>query len=153
MTILVGGQKKVFEAMRPVLEAFGSQIEYCGRHGSGQYVKIANQIMIANTLQGICEAMVFLNDHDLSETLIYEYLRNGAAGSRQLDLLGPKMINGDYDPGFYVKHFVKDLTIAAAECSVLLDGVDRVIKEYVALMDRGYSDRGTQCLIEYFRGD
>lgn len=153
LTILVGGNQDVFYQMQPLFQNFGSQIEYCGQAGNGQYVKIANQIMIADTLQGICEAMVFLHQNHVPEDLIYKYLRNGAAGSRQLDLQGQKMLDKNYDPGFYVKHFVKDLKIAVNECTVSLHGVNQVIAEYINLMDNGYSDCGTQCLIEYFQGE
>lgn len=151
LTILVGGDKAVFEKVYGIFECFGSQIHYCGNAGTGQYVKIANQIMIANTLQGICEAMYYLSSKEIDESLIITCLKNGAAGSKQLDLNGQKMLDMDYAPGFYVKHFVKDLKIALEEKDISLDGVQKVIQEYVDLMDRGMADKGTQCLIEYFK--
>lgn len=153
LTILVGSDKEDFDTMHPIFEAFGLAIHYCGKAGSGQYVKIANQIMIANNLQGICEAVQYLKVKDLDENLIITCLKNGAAGSRQLDLNGQKMLEEDYAPGFYVKHFVKDLKIALEKQDISLVGVETVIKEYLELMDKGYSDAGTQCLIEYFKGD
>lgn len=151
LTILVGGERRVFDQCMDVFTCFGSQIEYCGLAGCGQHVKMANQIMIANTLQGICEAMMYLSHQSMDESLVYRFLKNGAAGSKQLELQGQKMLDEDYAPGFYVKHFVKDLKIALQECDVNLKGVDIVVKEYLDLMDRGMSDLGTQCLIEYFR--
>lgn len=151
LTILVGGDKDVFDRCVPLFEAFGSQIEYCGQAGYGQHVKMANQIMIANNLQGICEAMTYLDCKGVDESMVFRFLRNGAAGSKQLDFQGKKMLENDNAPGFYVKHFVKDLNIALQESNVPLYGVKRVIGEYVDLMDRGMSDLGTQCLIEYFR--
>lgn len=151
LTVLVGGEQSTFEQMKPLFEAFGSQIEYCGSAGSGQHVKMANQIMIANTLQGICEAIVYLQEKNVDPQYVVDYLGQGAAGSRQLDLNGQKMLNQDYEPGFMVKHFVKDLRIAINECSKDLSGIQKVIEEYVSLMDQGYSDKGTQCLIEFFK--
>ena len=151
LTVLVGADKEDFETNKEIFEAFGTQIEYCGKACCGQHVKMANQIMIANTLQGICEAMSYLNCKDVDESFVYRFLRNGAAGSKQLEFQGKKMLENDYAPGFYVKHFVKDLKIAVQEANFPLYGVNRVIKEYVDLMDRGMSDLGTQCLIEYFR--
>lgn len=151
LTILVGSDSEDFEKNKEIFEAFGSQIEYCGLAGSGQHVKMANQIMIANTLQGICEAMSYLKCKGVDDSYVYRFLRNGAAGSKQLDFQGKKMLDKDYAPGFYVKHFVKDLKIATEEANFPLYGVNKVIQEYVDLMDRGMSDLGTQCLIEYFR--
>lgn len=151
LTILVGSDLNDFEKNKEIFEAFGSQIEYCGLAGCGQHVKMANQIMIANTLQGICEAMSYLKCKNVDESFVYRFLRNGAAGSKQLDFQGKKMLDNDYAPGFYVKHFVKDLKIATQEANFPLYGVNKVIQEYVDLMDRGMSDLGTQCLIEYFR--
>ena len=151
LTVLVGGDKGTFHSCMPIFKAFGSQIEYCGSAGCGQHVKAANQIMIANTLQGICEAMSYLGCKGVDESFVYRFLRNGAAGSKQLDFQGQKILDEDYAPGFYVKHFVKDLNIALQETTLPLNGVNKVLNEYVDLMDRGYSDLGTQCLIEYFR--
>lgn len=151
LTVLVGGEESTFEQVKPLFEAFGSQIEYCGLAGSGQHVKMANQIMIANTLQGICEALIYLQEKKVDPQYVVSYLGQGAAGSRQLDLNGQKMLDQDYEPGFMVKHFVKDLRIATDECSKNLEGIQKVIEEYVDLMDKGYSDKGTQCLIEFFK--
>lgn len=150
LTILVGADKALFESMKPIFECFGSYIYYCGNAGAGQRVKLANQIMIANTLQGICEAMAYLKSVGMDPALVVEDLANGAAGSKQLDLQGQKILNHNYDPGFYIKHFVKDLKLAIKDSKVSLAGVDRVIKEYVALMDQGLGDRGTQALMAYF---
>lgn len=149
LTILVGSEPQEFEDMREIFSCFGTHIHYCGPAGSGQKVKIANQIMIANTLQGICEAMQYLQSQDMSSQSIIDCLKNGAAGSKQLDLQGEKMIHEDYAPGFYVKHFVKDLKIATEHIS--LAGVRQVLREYNQLISEGMSNSGTQCLIEYFR--
>lgn len=151
LTVLVGGKKDIYEKAKMIFEAFGKDIYYCGKAGNGQYVKIANQIMIANNLQGICEAYQYLSDMSVDENMIISCLKNGAAGSRQLDLNGQKMFDGDYAPGFYVKHFIKDLKIATNESKIPLTGVNTVINEYLDLVDRGYSEKGTQCLIEYFK--
>lgn len=151
LTILVGADTEDFEKMYSIFDAFSGAIHYCGNAGSGQYVKIANQIMIANNLQGICEAIQYLNSKDIDENLIITCLKNGAAGSKQLDLNGQKMLDKDYEPGFYVKHFIKDLNIALDRKTIPLTGVENVVKEYLELVDKGYNEKGTQCLIEYFR--
>ena len=153
LTILVGGQKSVFEEMMPIFSAFGQEIHYCGKAGSGQKVKIANQIMIANTLQGICEAFSYCKGQGLDPGLVIECLQHGAAGSRQLSLLGEKMIQKDYAPGFYIKHFVKDLKIALHQDQVKLAGVEHVIQEYLDLIDQGYGEKGTQALIQAFQSN
>ncbi|MBE6118965.1 MAG: NAD(P)-dependent oxidoreductase [Erysipelotrichaceae bacterium] len=151
LTILVGGPKETFDQLQPVFSAFGKDIFYCGEAGAGQKVKIANQIMIANTLQGICEAMTYLKSQGCDPALVIQNLQNGAAGSRQLELLGPKMLQNNFDPGFYIKHFVKDLRIALDQKEAKLTGVENVIQEYITLMDQGYQDLGTQALIKYFQ--
>lgn len=151
LTILVGGPEETFQQLQPIFTSFGKDIFYCGPAGAGQKVKIANQIMIANTLQGICEAMTYLKSQGSDPALVIQNLKNGAAGSRQLELLGPKMIQNDFDPGFYIKHFVKDLRIALDQHEVKLSGVETVIQEYLSLMDQGYQDLGTQALIKYFQ--
>ena len=153
LTILVGGQKEVFESMMPIFSAFGQEIHHCGEAGSGQKVKIANQIMIANTLQGICEAFSYCKGQGLDPALVIECLQHGAAGSRQLSLLGEKMLQNDYAPGFYIKHFVKDLKIALSQDQIQLNGVENVIREYLDLIDQGYGEKGTQALIQAFQSN
>ncbi len=150
LTVLVGGSKEVFDSLQGVFNAFGKNVYYCGQAGAGQKVKIANQIMIANTLQGICEAMSYLKGQDLDPDLVNQYLKEGAAGSKQLEINGAKMVLEDFEPGFYIKHFVKDLKIALSQDKVKLAGVERVISEYIDLMDKGYGDKGTQALIKFF---
>lgn len=150
LTILVGSDLDAFEDMYELLACFGKNIYHCGAAGSGQSVKIANQIMLSNTLQGICEGMQYLNARGMDEHLIFECLKEGAAGSKQLDLQGEKMLNHDYEPGFYVKHLVKDLSVALEEKSISLTGIKQVKKEYQELMQDGMENLGTQCLIEYF---
>lgn len=81
LTVLVGGKEEVYEEMKPIFESFGKDIYYCGKTGNGQYVKIANQIMIANNLQGICEAYQYLSDMSVDENMIISCLKNGAAGT------------------------------------------------------------------------
>ena len=95
--------------------------------------------------------MTYLKSQGCDPALVIQNLQNGAAGSRQLELLGPKMLQNDFDPGFYIKHFVKDLRIALDQKEVKLTGVENVIQEYISLMDQGYQDLGTQALIKYFQ--
>lgn len=145
LTVLVGGDRALFEKLTPLFECFGQHIYYCGPSGSGQSVKAANQIMIANTLQGIGEAMAYLEASGLDKRLLVDFLKDGAAGSSQLSLQGQKVIDGDMSPGFYVKHFLKDLRIALERLD--LAGVKRVIEEYESL---DVNEEGTQSLVKYF---
>ena len=106
LSILVGGEKEDFEACRPLFEAMGTNLNYQGAAGCGQHAKLANQILIAGALSGVCEAMTYAKAKGLDLNVLLKSVATGAAGSRQLDTFGPKIIAGDYAPGFFMKHFV-----------------------------------------------
>lgn len=115
LSILVGGEAADFAACRPLFAALGTNITHQGPAGCGQHAKLANQIMIAGTLSGLCEALAYAQAKGLDGGKLLGALATGAAGSRQLDTLGEKILTGDDAPGFYLKHFVKDLGLAQDE--------------------------------------
>lgn len=153
LSILVGGEKEDYEACMPVFEAMGTNINYQGAAGSGQHAKLANQIMIAGTLSGVCEALTYAKAKGLDLNTVLNSVSTGAAGSRQLDLFGPKIIAEDYAPGFFLKHFIKDMTLALTEANrsgLYLDVLSQVLANYEELQAKGYGDLGTQALIKYY---
>lgn len=148
LSILVGGEKADYEACMPLFEAMGTNINYQGGIGCGQHAKLANQIMIAGTLSGVCEAFTYL---DLKTLL--DSVSTGAAGSKQLDTFGPKILEGDYAPGFFMKHFIKDMKLALTEANmsnINLDVLSQVLANYELLQAEGYGELGTQALIKYY---
>jgi 3-hydroxyisobutyrate dehydrogenase len=154
LSILVGGEKSVYEQCLPIFQAMGTTITYFGLAGYGQHAKLANQIMIAGALSGVCEALTYAEKKGLNLTTLFGALSKGAAGSAQLNAFGPKIISGDYAPGFYLKHLVKDLTLAdeeAVTAGLSLNILRQVLSEYQDLEDRGMGDLGTQALIHYYK--
>ena len=153
LSILVGGAREDYETCLPLFRAMGTTINYQGGAGCGQHAKMANQIMIAGTLSGICEALSYARAKGLDEETLLRSVSTGAAGSRQLDLLGGKLLNGDFAPGFYIKHFIKDMKLAREEAEkegVELPVLCQVLSEYDTLARRGEDLLGTQALIHYY---
>ena len=153
LSILVGGAREDFERCLPVFEAMGSNINYQGKAGSGQHCKLANQIMIAGTLSGVCEAITYAKAKELDLDTMLKSVSTGAAGSRQLDLFGKKIVDGSYDPGFFIKHFVKDMKLALIESNMSelnLEVLSQVLAHYEELEAMGYGELGTQALIKYY---
>ena len=117
----------------PLFEAMGTNINYQGAAGCGQHCKLANQIMIAGALSGVCEALAYAQAKGLDLQTVLHSVSTGAAGSRQLDLFGPKILEGDYRPGFFMKHFIKDMKLALIESNISgldLNVLSQVLAEY-----------------------
>lgn len=153
LSILVGGDKEDYEICLPLFEAMGTNINYQGKAGCGQHCKLANQIMIAGTLSGICEALAYAKAKGLDLETVLNSVSTGAAGSRQLDMFGPKILEGDYAPGFFVKHFIKDMKLALTEANrseLNLGVLSQVLANYEELAVEGYADLGTQALMKYY---
>ena len=152
LSILVGGDKEDYEACHGVFEAMGTNINYEGGPGWGQHTKMANQIMIAGTLSGVCEAMSYAKAQGLDLQTLLDSVATGAAGSKQLDAFGVKIMNGDYAPGFFMKHFIKDMNLAVEEADA--QGLDlKVLKQVLAnyrTLEAEYGDLGTQTLIKFY---
>ncbi|MGF6988891.1 3-hydroxyisobutyrate dehydrogenase [Lachnospiraceae bacterium PM6-15] len=153
LSILVGGDKEDYQALMPVFEAMGTNINYQGGAGCGQHAKMANQIMIAGTLSGVCEALAYGKAKGLNLDTLISSVKTGAAGSKQLDTFGPKIVADDMNPGFYLKHFVKDMGIAeeeAEESGLHLEILKKVLENYKKLEKEGLGDLGNQALIKYY---
>ncbi len=153
LSILVGGEKADFEACMPLFEAMGTNINYQGKAGCGQHAKLANQIMIAGTLSGVCEALTYAKAKGLDLETVVKSVATGAAGSRQLDLFAPKIMAGDFAPGFFMKHFIKDMTLALNEANrsgLSLEVLSQVLANYEELQAAGHGELGTQALIKYY---
>ncbi len=115
LAIMVGGDEKAFEACKPLFELMGQNIVYQGPAGSGQHTKMCNQIAIASNMIGVSEAMVYAKKSGLDPETVLKSISTGAAGSWSLSNLAPRMIAGNFEPGFYIKHFIKDMGIALEE--------------------------------------
>ena len=153
LSILVGGDKEDYEVCHKVFEAMGTNINYEGGPGCGQHTKMANQIMIAGTLSGVCEAMRYAEAQGLDLHTLLDSVATGAAGSKQLDAFGKKIIDGDFAPGFFMKHFIKDMNLAVEEAEskgLDLKILKQVLENYRTL-EEAYGDLGTQTLIKFYR--
>ena len=153
LSILVGGSREDYEACIPLFKAMGTNINYQGAAGSGQHAKLANQIMIAGTLSGVCEALTYAKAKGLDLQTVLNSVSTGAAGSKQLDTFGPKILAGDYAPGFFMKHFIKDMKLALTEANMSglsLEVLSLVLSNYEELAQEGLGDLGTQALIKYY---
>ncbi len=153
LSILAGGDEADFEACMPLFQAMGTNINYQGKAGCGQHCKLANQIMIAGALSGVCEAIAYAKEKGLDPDTLLRSVSAGAAGSRQLDSLGPKIVKEDFAPGFFMKHFIKDMRLALIEANMSglsLDVLSTVLAGCEELEAEGMGDLGTQALIRYY---
>lgn len=151
LAIMVGGDRDVFDKMVPVFEAMGTNIRYQGPAGNGQHTKMANQIAITGCIASVCEAITYAKNCGLDPQDMFNAVSTGAAGSWQMTNNGQKIIDGDFAPGFFVKHFIKDMNIAIDEADgrgLGLDVLHLVRDKYVALSEMGGDDEGTQALIK-----
>lgn len=149
LSIMAGGDKETFEAVMPVLSLMGNNIVLQGGPGAGQHTKMVNQIAIASNMIGVCEALVYAKHADLDLNSVLRSIESGAAGSWSLSNLAPRVIAGNFEPGFYIKHFIKDMGIAleaAKEMGIELPGLTLAKELYGRLADAGLADKGTQAL-------
>lgn len=153
LSIMVGGEKAAFDAVLPLFELMGKNIVYQGKAGSGQHTKMCNQIAIAANMMGVCEALAYAKKSGLDAETVLRSIESGAAGSWSLTNLAPRVIKEDYAPGFYVKHFVKDMTIAIESADAMgaeLPGLKQAKKLYDQLIAEGGGDYGTQALFKLY---
>ena len=153
LTILVGGEEEDYKACLPIFKAMGTNIHYEGKAGFGQHTKLANQIMIAGAISGVCEAMAYAKDKGLDVKKMLDSVSTGAAGSKQLELVSPKILEEDFAPGFFIKHFIKDMKLAKEESladNITLDILSKVLENYEELEREGFGDLGTQALIKHY---
>ncbi len=154
LSIMVGGSRAAFEAMKPaVFDALGKNVVLQGGPGSGQHAKMCNQIAIAGGMMGVCEALAYAKEAGLDPNAVLASIESGAAGSWSLSNLGPRIVAGNYEPGFYVKHFIKDMQIAldsAEEMGLELPGLALARTLYERLSEMGYAEKGTQALYRLY---
>jgi len=154
LAIMVGGKKQDFEAVKPILELMGTNIVLQGDAGAGQHTKMCNQIAIASNMIGVCEAIIYAEKSGLNPTTVLKSIETGAAGSWSLSNLAPRMIKGDFEPGFYIKHFIKDMKIAiesAEEMQLYTPGLKLAKALYEELAAKGKENQGTQALYDLLK--
>lgn len=154
LSIMAGGDQTAFEAVQPILEKLGTNIVYQGAPGAGQHTKMCNQIAIASNMIGVCEAVIYAEKAGLDPNTVLKSISTGAAGSFSLSNLAPRMLNGDFEPGFYIKHFIKDMNIALKEAEAMgmqTPGLALARKMYQELAEAGEENSGTQALYKYWK--
>ncbi len=154
LVIMVGGDAGAFEKAKPLFEVMGKNIARHGGPGAGQHCKMANQISIASGMMSWCEALAYAQKAGLDPARVIESIGGGAAASWSLNNLAPRALRGDFAPGFYVKHFLKDMRIAlesAAEMKLDLPGLTQAKKLYDEVARRGWEENGTQVLLRLYQ--
>jgi 3-hydroxyisobutyrate dehydrogenase len=149
LSIMIGGEKEIVDELQPLFELIGNTIVYQGPAGSGQHTKMVNQTLIATNMIGVCEALLYAYRAGLDLNTVMKSVASGAAGSWSLSNLGPRIIENNFDPGFFVEHFIKDMEIALGEARRLklsLPGLALAHQFYVALAAQGGERDGTQAL-------
>jgi 3-hydroxyisobutyrate dehydrogenase len=154
LSIMVGGAPKDFEIALPILEIMGKNIVYQGKAGAGQHTKMANQIAIAAGMVAVCEALAYASKAGLDPETVLKSIGQGAAGSWSLNNYGPRIIKKDDQPGFFIKHFIKDMGIASDSSKSLnleTPGLDLALSLYKKMADKGLENNGTQALYKLFQ--
>ncbi|MBO4369454.1 MAG: NAD(P)-dependent oxidoreductase [Desulfovibrio sp.] len=149
LSIFMGGAKEAKEAVRPLLACMGKTLMDCGGPGMGQRAKLANQIAIAGVMFSTCESLLFAQKAGLDVKQWLDAVSQGAAGSVAMNTLGRRVLAGDEKPGFFIKHFIKDLGLCLEECKrmgLVLPGIEASEEVYRLLMAQGFGDKGTQFL-------
>jgi 3-hydroxyisobutyrate dehydrogenase len=149
LSIMIGGDKQVVDALKPCWEAMGKTIIHQGGPGAGQHTKMVNQILIATNMIGVCEALLYGYKAGLDLNVVMQSVGPGAAGSWSLANLGPRIINNNFDPGFFVEHFIKDMGIALDESKrmgLCMPGLALAHQLYVSLKSQGHGRDGTHAL-------
>jgi 3-hydroxyisobutyrate dehydrogenase len=150
LSIMVGGDVATFAALEPLFQLMGKMIVYQGGPGRGQHTKMVNQILIANNMMGTCEALLYAHRVGLDLETVLKSVSGGAASSWSLVNLSPRIIAGDFEPGFFIEHFLKDMKIIldeTASMNLALPGLALAKQLYQAVAAHGHSKRGTQALL------
>ncbi|WP_025729842.1 NAD(P)-dependent oxidoreductase [Atopobacter phocae] len=156
LSAMVGGPLQFFEAVEPILSAFSKRVTYLGEAGAGQHTKMANQIMVAGTMTGLTELLVYAKAAQLDLFQVLEVVGASAAANWSLENYGPRILNQNFEPGFFAKHFLKDLKIAldeAEKMNIDLPATKEAYRLYQLLNELGYEEKGTQALINLWWGD
>src|SRR6476661_3554747 len=150
LSIMIGGDKDAVAAVQPVFECMGKTIVHQGGPGAGQHTKMVNQILIAANMIAVCEGLLYGYKAGLDLETVFKSVSVGAAGSKALEVLGPRMLRRDFEPGFYVEHFIKDMGIALAEAEKMhlsLPGLALAKQLYESVRAQGFGRKGTQALL------
>jgi 3-hydroxyisobutyrate dehydrogenase len=156
LAIMAGGEEAAFSRALPLFQAMGGTIRRLGPAGAGQHAKMVNQIVIAGTIMGVAEGMAYARRSGLDPKAVLAVIGTGAAGGSQLNKLGPRMIDGDFAPGFYIHHFIKDMGIALEEAAAMgldLPALALSKSRYDELSGLGYGSDGTQALLRLYQDD
>jgi 3-hydroxyisobutyrate dehydrogenase len=150
LSIMVGGDAGVVERLRPLFDVMGKSVVYQGGAGAGQHTKMCNQIVIAGTMIGVCESLLYGYKAGLNLDTMLQSIKGGAAGCWTLENLAPRVLKRNFDPGFFVEHFIKDMGIAldeAGRMGLALPGLALVHQLYRAVQAQGHGRCGTHALI------
>jgi len=153
LSIMIGGDKEIVESLNPLFTTMGQNIKYMGSAGSGQNTKMVNQILISTTMIGLVEALLYGYKAGLNLEEVIKAVGAGAAGSWSLNNYAPRMLKRNFDPGFFVEHFIKDLEIALSEATRMklqLPGLELSLKFYNELKSMGHEKKGTHSLLLVF---
>ncbi|WP_246157045.1 NAD(P)-dependent oxidoreductase [Oceanispirochaeta crateris] len=153
LAIMCGGKPEVFESVLPLLQTFGENIKLMGADGAGQHTKMCNQILIATTMIGVVESLLYGHKAGMDMNEVIDVIGSGAAASWSINNLGRRIADGNFDPGFFIKHFVKDMGIALKEADLMnisLPGLAMAHQFYRAAMAQGLENLGTQGLYKVF---
>jgi 3-hydroxyisobutyrate dehydrogenase len=153
LSIMVGGEAATFDKALPILQLMGINIVHMGAAGAGQHTKMSNQIVIASTIMGVCEGLAYAKGAGLDSAALLQCIGGGAAGGFQLNVMGARIAKGDFAPGFFIEHFLKDLGIALDEAEKMglqLPGASLARKLYKEMIDSGRGRLGIQALFQLY---
>jgi 3-hydroxyisobutyrate dehydrogenase len=154
LAIMVGGDKESYEKILPLFRLMGKNISYMGKQGAGQHTKMSNQILIASTMIGVFESLLYAHKAGNNLDEVIQVIGKGAAGCWSINNLGPRIVSENFDPGFFIKHFVKDMGIALKEAMLMnlsLPGLALAYQFYMYAMALGLENLGTQGLYKILR--
>ncbi|WP_034602980.1 NAD(P)-dependent oxidoreductase [Maridesulfovibrio frigidus] len=151
LAIMVGGKQKVFDEVKELFDIMGQNVQLMGKAGTGQHTKMCNQVLIAGTMIGVVESLLYAQKAGMDMNKVIDVIGSGAAGSWSINNLGRRIAEDDFNPGFFIKHFVKDMGIALDEAKRMklsLPGLALVNQFYISAMAMGYEELGTQGLFK-----
>ena len=155
LSIMAGGNKKVLEeTVLPLVKNFGKNITYFGEAGKGQYTKLANQIAIATTMISVAESFKFAKEVGLNLDDFFNIVSTGSGGSFSMTSYGPRILKGDFKPGFFIHHFIKDMRLALEECekmNIKLPGLETAYEVYNELEEEVRNTNGTQAISKWYK--
>ncbi len=154
LAIMVGGDKDIYDKILPYFKIMGENIAYFGEAGAGQHTKMSNQILIAGTMIGVVESLLYAHKAGMDLDSVIDVIGKGAASSWSINILGKRIAKGDFDPGFFIKHFIKDMGIALDEAkrmNLALPGLALAHQFYISASSLGFENLGTQGLYKVFK--